>query len=191
VDQEANYIRQIVAGDTALYAWFVTVYKHGAFALAYRMLENEQDAEEVVQDAFLKAYKALGGFRGDAKYSTWLYRIVVNESLVRLKKKKRQGRYAELEIAEEQLESVETGYRGLTATDQTRYINLALGRLNPEDRLLLALYYLEEQPLAEIAVITGIGRDNLKMRLHRARKKMYGVLSGMLNTELNTIRNDE
>jgi len=191
VDQESRYIRQIVEGDTALFAWFVTIYKNAVFSIAFRMLENEQDAEEAVQDAFLQAFKALGSFRGDAKFSTWLYRIVVNIALARLKKMKNRGHYAEIEVAEELFEVIETGYRGLTAADQTKFINLALGRLSPEDRLLMALYYLEEQTLPEIEVITGISRENLKMRLHRARKKMYGVLSAMLNTELNTIRNDE
>lgn len=84
---------------------------------------------------------------------------------------------------------VESCYKGLSGQDQTKYINQALERLAPEDRILLTLYHLEEEPIGDIAEITGISKDNVKMKLHRARGKMYSVLSKLLGTELNRMKN--
>jgi len=184
VDPEYRYIQQVIDGDTAAFSWLVTRYKDLAFAIAMRILENEQDAEEAVQDAFVQAFRKIKNFRGEARFSTWLYRIVVNHSLTRAKKRKRTLPYADLELAEGQFAGIESCYQGLTSQDQTKYINLALARLAPDDRIVLTLYYLEEQPLGEIAVITGVSKENIKMKLHRARAKMYGVLSKLLAIEL-------
>jgi RNA polymerase sigma-70 factor (ECF subfamily) len=181
------YIRQIIDGDVSAFSWFVETYKDMAFSIASRILGNPQDAEEVVQDAFLRAFRSIRSFKGDAKFSTWLYRIVVNNSLNRLKKKRPEKAYADVELAEEQLEEVETCYKGLTARDQAKFIGEALEKLRAEDRLILTLYYLEEQSLGEIADITGVSRENLKMKLHRARSRMYGLLSKLLNKEINAL----
>jgi len=180
VDQESAYIQQIILGDASRFSWFVTTYKDIAFSLALRLLENEQDAEEVVQDAFLRAFRSIGNFKGDSKFSTWLYSIVVNLSFTRLKKRKSERTYETLELAEECFDAIETGYNRLVSQDRTKLIEQALGRLPPEDRLILTLYYLEEQSLSEIASITGINKENVKMKLHRARRKMYGILSNIL-----------
>ena len=179
MEKEAEYIQQIIAGDVSRFAWFVDTYKDMAFSIAARILGNDQDAEEVVQDSFLQAYRSLRSFKGNSKFSTWLYRIVVNGSLNRLQKKR--GVYEDIELVAEQVAVVESSYQGLTSQDQVKFINLAMERLRPEDRLILTLYYLEEQSLGEIAEITGDPKENVKMRLHRARNRMYGVLSRLLN----------
>jgi RNA polymerase sigma factor (sigma-70 family) len=180
VDLESRRIQQVIDGDAASFSYLVTQYKDLAFAIAIRILQNEQDAEEAVQDAFVQAFRKIKSFRGESRFSTWLYRIVVNHSLTRARKRKRVVPYADLELAEGQFEAIETSYSRLTSQEQTKYINLALERLAPEDRTLLTLYYLEEQPIGEIAEITGISKENTKMRLHRARGKMYGVLSKIM-----------
>lgn len=187
MDLESLYIRQVINGDTARYAWFVDNYQDMAFSIASRMLGNDQDAEEAVQDAFLKAYRNLSSFKGNAKFSTWLYRIVVNNALSRLKKKRERQVYEEVELAAGQLADVESAYEKLTAADQTRFINEAMEWLRAEDRLVLSLYYLNEQSLSEIAGITGSPRENVKMQLHRARGRMFGVLSKLLKMEINTL----
>ena len=179
MEREADYIEQIIAGDASRFAWFVDTYKDMAFSIAVRILGNDQDAEEVVQDSFLQAYRSIRSFKGNSKFSTWLYRIVVNSSLNRAQKKR--GVYEDIELVAEQIPAVESSYQGLARQDQTRYISQAMEKLRPEDRLILTLYYLEEQSLGEIAEITGEPKENIKMRLHRARNRMYGVLSRLLN----------
>jgi len=74
----------------------------------------------------------------------------------------------------------------MLAKDQARMIDHALEKLEPEDRLVLTLYYLDEQSIGEVAAITGIPGENIKMRLHRARKRMYGILSRLVNAETKT-----
>jgi RNA polymerase sigma-70 factor (ECF subfamily) len=158
-----------------------------AFTIAVRIVENEQDAEDVVQDAFVKAYRSIKSYKGNSKFSTWLFRIVVNTALSKVRKVKITHSFDELELAEEHVEGVESSYKKLTNQDQAKYINLALDKLNRDDRLLLTLYYLDEQSTDEISEITGISRDNIKMKLHRARKKMYGILNSMLNSAIKVL----
>jgi RNA polymerase sigma factor (sigma-70 family) len=187
VDRESVYIRRIIDGDVAPFSWFVETYKDMAFSIACHILGNNQDAEEVVQDAFLQAFRSIRSFKGRSKFSTWLYRIVVNGSLNRLKKKKLETSYEDVELAQECVEDVESCYRQLTMQDQTKFINQALARLRAEDRLILTLYYLDEQSLGEVGDIMGIAKENMKMKLHRARAKMYGVLSKLLNMDVNNL----
>jgi RNA polymerase sigma factor (sigma-70 family) len=187
VDPEYRYIQKVIDGDAGAYSYLVARFKDLSFSIAIRILENQQDAEEAVQDAFVQAFQKIKSFRGESRFSTWLYRIVVNQSLTRARKKKRVVPYEDIELAGENFEEIESCYKGLSAQDQTKYIDIALERLAPEDRILLTLYYLEEEPIGDVAEITGISKDNVKMKLHRARGKMYNVLSKLL--ELNLTKN--
>ena len=186
MDLETAYLQQVIDGNVTRFGWFVDRYKDMAYAVAYRILGNEQDSEEAVQDAFVQAYKSIATFRKEARFSSWLCRIVVNQSLARVRKRKPQQRYEDIEVADEQIGNIDSGYRKLLAKEQTRMIDQALEKLEPEDRLVLTLYYLDEQTVGEVAAITGIAGENIKMRLHRARKRMYGVLSRLVNTETKT-----
>lgn len=170
------------------FSYFVEKYQEMAFATAMGILNNSHDAEEIVQDAFLRAFRALSSFKGRSKFSTWLCRITINLALNRLKKNKAvSNNYTSLELAEEYFEELEACYARLNSQDQAKYIRSALEKLNADDRLILTLYYLNEQSIEEIGTIIESSRENIKMRLHRARKKMYGILSKMLNIEINTI----
>jgi RNA polymerase sigma factor (sigma-70 family) len=179
---ELFYIRQIIEGDISAFSYFVETYKDMSFAIAYRITNNREDAEEVVQDAFVKAYQSLHRFRQDSKFSTWLFRIVVNLALTKIKKNKRNI-VSDIDISmlpDSLIENVETAYKDLDDAEQKKIINIALDGLGTEDRLLLTLYYLNENSIDEISSITGIAADNIKMKLHRARKKMYAGLQHIL-----------
>ena len=178
---EYFYIEQIKAGDTFRFTYFVDTYKDMAFSIAFRILNNTENAEEVVQDAFLKTYRSLHKFRQDAKFSTWLYKIVVNTALTKAKRNKAWANETALtDIGEIATGQVEEAYRNLARWDRQKIINQALDQLNIEDRLLLTLYYLNENSIEEITEITGVPRENIKMKLHRARKKMYLLLEKKL-----------
>ena len=192
MDQETIYIQQVVAGDVNRYAYFVEKYQKMAFATAMGILGNEADAEEAVQDAFLKAFRGLGSFRGGAKFSTWLCKITINCALGRVGSRgsrdggsrggggsRAGGGFVDIELADEHLADVDSGYKRLNDQDQARCIREALDRMDVEDRLVLTLYYLNEQSIEEISAATVWSRDVIKMRLHRARKRMYGILSRM------------
>jgi RNA polymerase sigma-70 factor (ECF subfamily) len=182
------YLRLVLEGDTSKFSYFVEKYKNMAFSIAFRIIDNREDAEEIVQDSFLKAFRSLNRFKKDSKFSTWLYRIVVNSSLSRARNKKPDVNAADVDdIADSVIESVESAYRSLALSEQNKFIHNALEELSVEDRLLLTLYYLNENSIGEITEITGITGDNVKMKLHRARNKMYNVLNKNLKSEIHSI----
>jgi RNA polymerase sigma factor (sigma-70 family) len=185
---ELFYIQQIIEGDLNQFSYFVEKYKDMAFTIAFRIVNNAEDAEEVVQDSFLKAYKSLRQFRGDSKFSTWLFKIVINRSLSKAKRKTLSTKDLDEEgVSDILIEDTLSVYRNLTHADQKKYINQAMGKLNMEDRLLLTLYYLNENTMEEISEITLISRENIKMKLHRARKKMYLAVAEILKAERKNI----
>lgn len=185
---ELFYIRQILSGDLSKFTFLVEKYKDMAYSIAIRMVNHQEDAEDVVQDSFIKAYQSLGTFRQEAKFSTWFYKIVVNTALTKVKRKRNfTTSETHEEISEIAIGNIESAYQKLAQTDQQNYVNRALDMLNQEDSLLLTLYYLNENSLEEIQEITGIIKENIKMKLYRARKKMYIVLSKLLHSEMKNI----
>ena len=182
------YLQKVLAGDTSKFSYFIEQYKDMAFSIAYRIVNNREDAEEVVQDSFIRAFKSLANFRRDSKFSTWFYRIVVNNALSRRKKDKLESKEFDLsQITQVEEEQLETVYRNLAHEDQKKIINLAMEKLDMEDRLLLTLYYLNENSIEEINEITNIAQDNIKMKLHRARKKMYVILEKDLKVDFKNL----
>lgn len=182
------YLQQVLAGDTSKFSYFIEQYKDMAFSIAYRIVNNREDAQEIVQDSFMRAFKSLATFRRDSKFSTWFYRIVVNNALSRRKKNKTDTVEVDIsQISPDVEEQVETAYQSLARDDQKKVINRALEKMEMEDRLLLTLYYLNENSIEEINEITNIAQENIKMRLHRARKKMYLILERSLKVELKTL----
>ena len=159
-----------------------------AFSIAFRIVDNKEDAEEIVQDAFLKAFRSLEKFRRDSKFSTWLYRIVVNSALSRRRSKQPKSNSIDTDdVADAIVEDVESAYHDLAVTERKQYVHRALEELNVEDRLLLTLYYLNENSIDEITEITNISQDNVKMKLHRARNKMYFILHKKLKSEVESL----
>jgi len=184
---ESEIIRTILDGNPQKFSYFIAEYKHMAYSIAFRMVGNREDAEEIVQDSFIRAYKSLNKFRRDSKFSTWFYRIVVNRALS-VKSSKNQVVESDLDgIRNTNFEQIESDLNELAKSDRTRFITSALDRLSDEDRLLLTLFYLSENSVEEISEITGIKPDNVKMKLSRARKKMYVVLEQLLKGELKSI----
>jgi RNA polymerase sigma factor (sigma-70 family) len=182
------YLQKVLEGDVSKFSFFIEKYRDMAFSIAFRIINNREDAEEIVQDSFLKAFKALGKFKRDSKFSTWFYRIVVNNSLSRLERDKSESMYVDLGIVSNVvIEKVESVYKELTLSDQQKYINMALVEMSVEDRLLLTLYYLNENTFEEITAITDIAQENLKMKIHRARKKMFVILEKILKSEIQNL----
>lgn len=183
---EDIYIRQVLDGDVSKYGHIINLYKDMAYSIAFRILNNNEDAEEAVQDSFLRAYNALSSFKAESKFSTWLYKIVVNTSINRSKGRRQVVNDINLDDLSENLlaADVEPVLKKLDQQDRIKLINLAMDKLMMEDRLLLTLYYLNENSIAEIAEITSIPAENIKMKIHRARKKMFVVLNGVLKNEV-------
>ena len=181
-------IQKVLNGDYSAFSYFVDSYKNMAYSIAFRILNNKEDAEEIVQDSFLRAYNSLKKFRQDSRFSTWFYRIVVNNALTKANRRKLIIKNNDIsKIDDVEADKIETVYSALSQADRQKYINIALDKLTIEDRLILTLYYLNENSIEEIVEITNIKRENLKMKIHRARQKMFVILEQELKTEIKDI----
>ncbi|OGX89640.1 hypothetical protein BEN49_24795 [Hymenobacter coccineus] len=175
-------LRQAGQGQPQALAQLVRRYQALAYTVALRVVGNPQDAEEVVQDAFLKAFAALAQFQRAAKFSTWLYRIVYNTALTKTRSRVPGDRPQPFETALEPATGAD-GWEAVRRADQRKYLALALARLPPEDALVLTLHYLAEQSIAEICVILGKKTSAVKMQLLRSRKQLEQALTQLLPTE--------
>lgn len=177
-----------IRGDINSIAQLVNTYKDFSYTIAMSVLANNEDAEEVVQDAFLKAFASLDKFRQASKFSTWLYRIVYNTALTKRKSRKMPTiSMDQSPAAEEEITTENQGWDLLKDTERKKYIALALGRLSAEDRLVLTLHYIEEKNIAEICEILGAGKSAIKMRLLRGRKQLETEFALLLNQETRNL----
>ncbi|HEY0667636.1 MAG TPA: sigma-70 family RNA polymerase sigma factor [Sphingobacteriaceae bacterium] len=172
------YVGKVLKGDPTAFGYFLTQYKNMAYTIAISILKDEFVAEEVVQDAFMKAFRNLDNFQRQSKFSTWFYRIVTNESLMRLKILKKDildfNPVYEEDIWDEGIDI------DIMAEDRHYLVNEALNQLPPKESLVLRLFYLEEERIKAICEITGWSEANVKVLLHRARKNMFIALHQLM-----------
>lgn len=180
------YIDAIKKGNDAnAFRCLVDRYKHMVYTLAMKMLKNTEEAEEIAQDVFLRVYQALPDFKGDSKFSTWIYKIAYYRSLDYLKKQKRNLGTSSLDDEiEYHLPSVENTLGSLEAQERKKAIRQAIAALPEKDALLVTLHYLEELSLKEISTIMDLSVNTLKVRLFRSRKRLAGLLKNELEPEI-------
>jgi len=182
------YIQKIKNGDVGAYAYLVDRHKKMAFNIAKQIIGNREDAEEVTQDAFLKAYQALDTYKGESKFSTWLYRIIYNAAISKMRKKKLNVTSIDEDYsATVNVKSTQSALQSLANEEQKNYINRALDKMNGDEKLIVTLFYLEENSVDEVSEVTGLSVANVKVKLHRSRKKLYGILEQFLQKEIKTI----
>lgn len=167
-------ISKVLNGESQAYALLVDRYQNYVFTLALRMIKTREDAEEVAQDVFIKAYKYLADFRGASKFSTWLYTIVNNTCITFLRKKKLQVHSLDNETVFARADNIDSGARADTVEQKSRkqMVNEAIALLNPDDAQIITLFYKAEQSLEETAQVLGIEVNAAKVRLHRARARL-------------------
>jgi len=185
VEQQDNiYITKVLEGDRNAFAYLVDKYKTMVYSLAIRLVKDREEAEEISQDAFIKAYQSLASFKGKAKFSSWLYRIVYNTAISRLRQQP-AGRVSldEPNISDTLYLESKENYDTLSADERKKYLEKALDSLDRDEKMFVILYYYEEKDLDEIASIAGLTKTNTKVKLFRARKKMLTVLQSYLKEE--------
>lgn len=167
-------ITQVLGGDHQAFAGLVNKYQNYVFTLALRMLKNREDAEEIAQDVFVKAYKALADFRGESRFSTWLYTIVNTTCLTFLRKKRPEIHTLDNEVLMAKVENTDSGMNANQVEQKSRQsmVNKAIALLPPDDAELITLFYKAEQSLEEIARILHVESNTAKVRLHRARTRL-------------------
>lgn len=179
------YIDKILKGDTNTFAVLVEKYKVMVFSMAVKLLKSKEEAEEVSQDTFIKAYKNLSKFEGNSKFSTWLYKIAYRNCLDVLKKNTTRYNFTDInEITSNQIEETETILEGIEKVERSKVLKECLQKLPEEERTILWLFYFKELSLNEIVEVTSLSKSNVKVKLHRARKQLLVVVKKNVEPEL-------
>jgi len=184
-NKDQNQINQVLEGNTNAFGVLVDQYKDLVFTLALRMLKNREEAEEVSQDTFIKIFKSLKKFKGDSKFSTWIYKVTYNTCLDRLKKNKRQQQVDSIdEFTEKHVYTIDNALENMVEAERLQAIQECISLLPSEDGFLVTLYYFEEQSLTEISQIIGITANHVKVKLFRSRQKLARILKDRLEPEI-------
>ncbi|MCE2611492.1 RNA polymerase sigma factor [Flavobacteriaceae bacterium D16] len=181
---DQHLTQRLKEGDKQALRSLIELYKHMVYTLALRIVHNEEDAEEVSQDTFIKAYQSIEGFKGDSKLSTWLYRIAYHRSLDYIKKNKRKPQTTTLEWEEvSNIQMAEKVWDHMEAMEKRQVIRRALGKLPGEDGVILSLFYFESLSLKEISGVLNISVNSVKVKLHRSRKRLAALLEKMMDKQ--------
>ena len=179
------YIEKILKGDVNAFSFLVDNYKNMVFSLAFKMTKSREEAEEVSQDTFIKAYKNLSKFKGDSKFSTWLYRIAYHTSLDAIKKNKNITNTFDInEVTFNQIKAVEHILEGIERKERAELMEVCLQKMADEERSIIWMFYYDELSLKEIIEVTGLQEANIKVKLHRARKKLLTIVKENIEPEI-------
>jgi RNA polymerase sigma factor (sigma-70 family) len=169
-----DIINKVLSGEQALYAELVKRYQNFVFTIALRYTPNREDAEEIAQDVFVKAYRSLADFRGESKFSTWLYTIVTTTCISFLRRKKLPIHSLDIEQVFELADNQNSAFRANQVEQKSKVqaIQEAIRLLSIDDARIITLFYQAEQSLEEIGRILGIDPNTAKVKLHRARQRL-------------------
>ncbi len=186
---DIELIKQVLAGNQSAYAVLVKRHQRYAFTLALRFTKSREDAEEIAQDCFVKAYKSLASFQQQAKFTTWLYQIVYTTSMNLLRKKKLPTDSMDGDAVFINLNNYTAAPKTNSAEQKSQsfYVNLAISQLLPGDATIITLFYQGEQSLEEIAQVIGMETNTVKVKLHRARHRLKEKLEGLLKQEVREL----
>jgi len=183
-DLDWEIVLKVQSGNVGAFDQLVQKYREHIFSVIYNMTSNREDASDLAQETFIKAFQAIGRFRGKSSFFTWIYRIAINTTMTFLKKRSRR-RYISYENANEEISSSEV-FERLTAKNRTEKgilinelqekLNDALQRLSPKHRTVVILHEIEGLEHAEIAEITKTSIGTVRSRLHYAKQQLQSYL---------------
>jgi RNA polymerase sigma-70 factor (ECF subfamily) len=185
--KDINLLNGIRSGDKSAFKELINRHKDYAFTVAYRILNNREDAEEVAQDAFMQAFGALKSFNAESKFTTWFYRIVFNAALMQQRKNKVVSIDIETSSEAFLVSHSSDSAEDLQKNERKKAIQKALQSLSADDTAMITLFYLKELSLEEIAEITKISAETAKVKIHRARKRLAEEMKKMLNEEVQSL----
>lgn len=181
---EHTCLKRIIGGDTEAFSYFVDTYQDMAFTIAVRIVQNKEEAEDIVQEAFIKSFNRLPLFKGESKFSTWLYRIVYHSALDALRRRKRSLDTHSVDLQDFEVVSDVSSVLDQMMEEQTStIIKSAIQELNPQQQTILTLYYYDCLSINEIAEIVAISLSAVKVNLFRARKRLYELLKNHVEFE--------
>lgn len=183
-------INAVLAGNTSQYAVLVKRHQRFVFTLAMRFAKNREDAEEVAQDCFVKAYRALGTFKQTSKFTTWLYTITYTTAMTFLRKKRLDTQSINDDENVLQVANSGTDFDAGDSTEKKSnyvYLNQAIDMLLPDDAAIITLFYKGEQSLEEIGLTLNMEPNTIKVKLHRARTRLKEKLQYLLKDEVKEL----
>ena len=186
-DNEKYYIDRVKDGDKESFTWVVDSYKDMVYTICMRMLTNEADAEEAAQDIFIKAFRSIQTFQEKSKFSTWLYRISYNHCISVIRSRVKMIDLVDEVPDSEVDEQAINGLNNLAIKDREEHVRNAIEALAETDAVLIMLFYYDELSLEEITEVTGLTNNNVRIKLHRARKKLHDVINKQLKSEIESI----
>jgi len=186
---DEQLISEVLSGNTRAYSDLVLRHQRFVFTMALRFAKSREEAEEIAQDCFVKAYKALGTFNQTAKFSTWLYTITYTTAMSYLRKKQLDTRSIHDEEDGAQLQNQISDFDAdLAERKSTNYwLERAIEQLIPDDAVIIMLFYKGEQTLEEIGLTLSMNPNNVKVRLHRARARLKEKLQFLLKDEVKEL----
>jgi RNA polymerase sigma-70 factor (ECF subfamily) len=179
-DSDLALVAQTRAGDIEAFSHLVKRHERVVYNLAFRFMRDNSLAQDMAQEAFLKAFRLLNGFRGDCSFSTWLYRVTCSVCLTELSRRKRRG---EVELTPAHANEVATEPE--EASDMPELIRRCVTRLPERYAMIVTLYYLQEVSYEEIAEIMDIPMGTLKTWMHRARHQLRKIVEKEMQSRVN------
>lgn len=182
-------IARVLGGDQQAYAVLVERYQNFVFTIVLRYVKTREDAEELSQDVFVKAYRALADFKGQSKFSTWLYTIATTTCITFLRKKKLEVHSLDNENVFEAADTIDSGMKAnqIEQKSKVNMVNEAIRMLSPGDAQVITLFYKGEQTLEEMAQILGKETNAVKVQLHRARERLKEKMQKYFSEEVKDI----
>ena len=181
---DSFYIEKIKAGDVQAFSVIVSRYKDKVFSIVYRIINNREDAEDLTQEIFIKLFKSINGFKNESEFSTWLYRIAYNTTLTELRRRKVS--FFSVDENPLILNENEPFDEIFLEEGENRiiYLQKAMDLLLPNDLFIVSLYYTEGKSVQEIAGIVGQTESNVKVKLHRIRKKLAQEINRLMKEDI-------
>ena len=186
---DIDVISQVLKGDHNAYATLVNRYNNFVFTIVLRYVKGREDAEEVAQDVFIKAYKSLSSFKGDSKFSTWLYTVTTTTCITFLRKKKLEVQSLDNEKVFEAAGEIagDMSANQIEQKSKVNMVNEAIKMLSPDDAQVIMLFYKGEQTLEEMAKILNKEPNTVKVQLHRARTRLKEKMQKHFSAEVKDI----
>ncbi|MBM4176105.1 MAG: sigma-70 family RNA polymerase sigma factor [Ignavibacteria bacterium] len=174
IKKDEDIVRRILQGNDSEYSILIDRYKDKGFTLAYRIIKDQFEAEDILQEAFIKTYNSLGQFKFESKFSTWFYRIVYNTALTFIRSK-RQNLNDDSTIIEE-MESNVSEYKNIESRDLNVFLGKIILKLPEKYSTIITLFYINELSYEEISDLTGNSLSSVKVDLFRARKLLRDIV---------------
>lgn len=175
-NEETHIIQRIQKGEEHLFEHLMDQHAQQVFTLIVHIVSNQEDAEELTQDTFLKAFRHIPSFKAESSFSTWIYRIAYNTAISATRKKKLDSFVMDdvffANVSDQQVDDTLNDEN----EERIRHLNCAIEKLDAEEKAMVILFYHEEKSISEIALILGLTESNAKVKLHRIRKKLYVLI---------------